>query len=192
MCSECKKILEQKFKGAILASAKEYFNDIRVQINFIDFVSHIRVKYFIAKKNNPELINVSPGYFYTTARNLKEDYNNQSSRTINLEFERNTISRNKYKTDLDQIDIRHSEFINEQYEKDKKNRSLIKILIECKDYVSNDEFNALMSVFRDEDIKNYQIRNNFNKSNSARKARMRFIEKAAKKIRDKYPNGLGD
>ena len=45
MCSECKKILEQKFKGAILASAKEYFDDIRVQINFMDFVS-FRLKEF--------------------------------------------------------------------------------------------------------------------------------------------------
>ena len=190
MCLDCNKVLK-KFKGAIISAAAEHFRKIKVQLSIEDFMAHIRVKYFIAKENNNELINVTPSYFYSIARNLKKDFNNQSNRTINLEFEQGTIFREKFNRELNQIDITHSNYVNEQLEKDKKNKALIKILKECKDYVSEDEFNAIMSVYKEETLKEYQIRNNFSKTNSALIARKRFIAKAAQKIREKYPNGLG-
>ena len=154
-------------------------------------MSHIRVKYFVAKENNTALADVSPGYFFSIARNLKTDFNSKKDREVNLNFNLNSISSEDFNIDLNRIEIEHSQYVTEQYEKDQKNLALIKILRECKEYLSDDEFSALLSVYEEESLKDYQIRNNFSKTNSALIARKRFIEKAAKKIREKYPNGLG-
>ena len=170
MCSNCNKILK-KFKGAIISSASKYFKEIKVNMKFEDFMSHIRVKYFVAKENNTALADVSPGYFFSIARNLKTDFNSKKDREVNLNFNLNSISSEDFNIDLNRIEIEHSQYVTEQYEKDQKNLALIKILRECKEYLSDDEFSALLSVYEEENLKDYQIRNNFSKTNSALIAR---------------------
>ena len=105
---------------------------------------------FVAKENNTALADVSPGYFFSIARNIKTDINSKKDREVNLNFNLNSISSEDFNIDLNRIEIEHSQYVTEQYEKDQKNLALIKILRECKEYLSDDEFSALLSVYEEE------------------------------------------